>query len=146
MDSQHVSEIILNIVNALIIPILPVISAYLIALIKRKTAEIENRISNKELSKYIDIVENAIITAVTAVNQTYVDELTKNDDSLTPDQQKEAFKMAKSKVIGILGDASTGILRQIYGDFDTWVDNRIEYYVKQSKINPRALNPIRVRI
>jgi hypothetical protein len=99
-------ELINSIINIILIPILPLLTAYLVALIKRKTTEIESQMKNKELAKYLDIAENAVITAVTAVNQVYVDALKKSKGSLTFYEQRVAFEMAREKVQKILGDST----------------------------------------
>ncbi|MCX8130414.1 MAG: hypothetical protein N3I35_09975 [Clostridia bacterium] len=138
-DSSKLNELLVSIINIIIIPLLPVISAYLIALVKSKIAEIGERTNGKELSMYADIAENAVITAVTAVNQVYVDELKRKNGKLTAYEQKVAFEMAKEKVLNILGDTTLKVLGTLYKDFDAWLDSRIEYYVNQSKAKADVL-------
>ena len=92
-----------TILTGVLIPILPIITAYLIALLKKKVSEIEGRINNESVSKYMEIVESVIETCVAAVSQTYVDELKQNgkfDDAA----QSEAFEMCKQKILSILSD------------------------------------------
>jgi hypothetical protein len=125
-----------TIINIIIIPLLPAVAAFLIALIRKKTQEIEAQTKNKELAKYINIAENAVITAVTSVSQTYVDSLKKSNGKLSVYEQKVAFEMAREKTIGIIGDAALEALTELYKDFDAWLDNQIEYSVSQLKTHP----------
>jgi LPS O-antigen subunit length determinant protein (WzzB/FepE family) len=137
MENQELLNNFLNsIINIIIIPLLPAVAAFLIAFIRKKTKEIEAQIKNKELAKYINIAENAVITAVTAVNQTYVDNLKKSNGELSACEQKVAFEMARKKAIAIIGDAALDALTELYKDFDTWLDNQIEYSVSQLKAHP----------
>lgn len=138
-ESLNINELIVSIINIIIIPLLPVASAYIIAFIRKKTAELEANINNKEMSNYIHIAETAIITSVTSVNQIFVEDLKKKNGKLSAYEQRVAFEMAKDRVLNILGEATIKVIQQVYKDFDTWIDNRIEYYVNQSKVNPEVL-------
>lgn len=129
----QLQQLLNTILNVLVIPLLPIVTAFLIALIKRKTAELESNIHQAEISKYLNMAENAVITAVTAVNQVYVDTLKKKNGSLTADEQKAAFEMSREKVLKILGDSAVNALQSIYQDFNIWLESRIEYQVNRAK-------------
>ncbi len=144
LDTVQCNEIITTVINALIIPLLPIISAYLVAFIRRKTAEIEAGLKNEEMKKYVTIAENAIVTAVTAVNQVYVDSLKKANGSLTPYEQKVAFEMAREKTLNILGESSINALKELFKDLDSWLEGRIEYYVNISKTDPQQLTRMKL--
>jgi hypothetical protein len=113
------------IINTLLIPLLPTVSAFIIALIKSKMTEVKQ-------NKYLGVAEDAVCTAVTAVTQTYVDEM-KKAQSFDKDAMKSAFNLAKSKALAIMGTKAQDIIKYVYGDLDTWLENKIEYYVKTSK-------------
>jgi uncharacterized protein YsxB (DUF464 family) len=133
------------IMTAVIIPLLTVATGYLVAFIKKKIAELEVKINSQKANKYLDIAEDAVCTAVTAVSQTYVDAL-KNNSQFDQAAQQEAFNRAKDKAIAIMGTAAQQALKEMYTDFDAWLDNKIEYYVNVSKspiINTKLkLNPM----
>jgi len=120
------------IMTAVIIPLLTVATGYLVAFIKKKIAELEVKINSQKANKYLDIAEDAVCTAVTAVSQTYVDAL-KNNSQFDQAAQQEAFNRAKDKAITIMGTAAQQALKEMYTDFDAWLDNKIEYYVNVSK-------------
>lgn len=99
--------------------------AYLIALLRKKTAQLQQEVDNKTANKYIGIASEAVSQAVAFVAQTYVDAL-KDDNAFSKDRQLEAFTMAKEKVLQILGDTAIDALNEIYGDLDLWLTTKIE--------------------
>lgn len=133
------SELLNTVIRVLVIPIIPVVAAYLIALIKKETARIEHQIENKELAKYENTADNAVITAVTAVNQTYVDNIKQKNGSLSSYEQKVAFEMAREKALRIIGELGGEVLKKLHSDFDAWLENQIEYYVNKSKNDPSSI-------
>jgi hypothetical protein len=54
---------------------LGVITTYIIAYIKAKTAELKTINSNEILVKYLDMLSTTVIECVIATNQTYVNSL-----------------------------------------------------------------------
>jgi hypothetical protein len=121
-----------NVLITIAIAILPVLSAYIIALLKKKTAEAEQRIGNTDINQYVEIASDAISSAVAAVTQTYVDGL-KGTDGWTKEAQQEAFAQAKTKALIIMGEAAQGALNVLYGDADEWIETKIEQAVKWNK-------------
>lgn len=70
--------------------------------------------------------------AVTYTAQTFTDAL-KAEGKFTKEKQLEAFNKAKEKTLEILGDTAVKALGEIYGDFDTWVDTKIEQVCREIK-------------
>lgn len=130
MDNYR--KLIEVLIQALVVPILPLLSAYIIALLKKQIAKIEAETKSKELRDYIDIVENTIETSVKSVMQTYVEQL-KKDGAFTKEAQEEAFNIAKEKVIATLTDNGTRLLEEAYGDYEAWINDKIEQLVNESK-------------
>ena len=55
------------------------------------------------------------------------DNLNFRDETLTSkEKQLEAFQKARDKALEILGDTTVKALGEIYGDFDAWLDTKIE--------------------
>ena len=106
--------------------------AYLVALLRKKTAQLQQELDNKTAEKYIGMAFDAVAQAVTATAQTFVDAL-KDEDAFTKEKQLEAFNMAKETVLAILGEAAVAALREIYGDFDAWLDTAIEQKCREIK-------------
>ena len=106
--------------------------AYLVALLRKRTAQIEEELDNESISKYMDMACEAVAQAVTYTAQTFVDAL-KADGLFTKEKQVEAFNKAKCKALEILGDTVAESLANIYGDFDAWLDTRIEQVCREIK-------------
>ncbi|NSW90195.1 MAG: hypothetical protein HPY74_05870 [Firmicutes bacterium] len=126
------SEYANAIITVVVLPLLTVATGYLVALIRKKIAELEEKINSQKVDKYLNIAEDAVCTAVTAVSQTYV-EVLKNNSQFDKAAQQEAFNMAKNKALAIMGTAAQQALRAAYTDLDAWLDNKIEYYVNINK-------------
>lgn len=58
------NEYIGTIMTVVVIPILGVITPFVVSLIRKKTNEIEQKINNAQVSKYVNIAEDAVCTAV----------------------------------------------------------------------------------
>ena len=106
--------------------------AYLVALLRKRTAQLEKETDNKTAEKYINMACEAVAQAVTYTAQTFVDTL-KKDGAFTAEKQLEAFEKAKEKTLQILGDTAVAALGEIYGDFDTWLNTKIEQVCREIK-------------
>ena len=74
-----------------IIPLLGILTAYIVQYIKAKSNELQTATDNAMADKYIALLTDTITKCVIATNQTYVDRL-KNNDAFDKDAQKEAFQ------------------------------------------------------
>ena len=68
-----------KILEVCVIPLLGVLTAYLVKYIKIKSAEIQATVDNDTADKYIALLSDTITACVIATNQTYVEELKKNN-------------------------------------------------------------------
>lgn len=129
------SENAQQIINAAV-PILCLLitagGAYLVALLKQHTAQIEREINNETASKYMSMAVEAVAQAVAYTSQTFVDAL-KSSGGFTKEKQAEAFEKSKEKTLEILGDTTVEALREIYGDFDAWLETKIEQVCRETK-------------
>ena len=128
-------EILQQITDALV-PILCLLivygGRYLVALLKAKTAQIEQDKDNAVAAKYTAIAVDAVETAVASISQTYVDVL-KADDAFTKGAQTVAFEQAREMALNIMGETAVSVLTELYGDLDEWLGAQIEQTVKLSK-------------
>lgn len=106
--------------------------AYAVTLLRRETAKIQKQIDNETASKYMDMAVDAVEQAVAFTAQTFVDAL-KNSGGFTKEKQREAFQKSKDKALEILGDTTVAALGEIYGDFDAWIDTKIEQACRDLK-------------
>ncbi|MDP4093395.1 MAG: hypothetical protein Q8920_08545 [Bacillota bacterium] len=132
-------ETVNTILTTVVIPLAGVLTTYLVNLLRKKSKEITHNINNANVNKYVNIAEDAICTAVTAISQTYVDALKKKG---TFDQaaKDESFILAKQKALAIMGEGAQVALKELYTDFDTWLDSKIEYYVNIGKTVKPTVN------
>ena len=115
-----------------IIPLLGVLTLYIVQYIRTKTTELNNKNDNEMLSKYITMLSDTVIDCVIATNQTYVDSL-KTQGKFDAEAQKIAFEMTYNAVIKVLNDDAKNYLTNIYGDLSTYITNMIEAEVNRNK-------------
>ena len=124
-----------EILQVCIIPLLGVLTAYIVKFINIKSSEIQANVDNDMADKYIAMVTDTISACVIATNQTYVEAL-KKENAFTAEAQKEAFQLTYNAVMAILTDEAKEYLAEIYGDVTTYITNKIEAEVNISKIVP----------
>ena len=125
-------EIMTIILEVAIIPLLIALTGYLVAFIKSKTKEITDRTENDKADKYIYMLSNTITKCVTATNQTYVDNL-KKENAFTKEAQLKALEMTADAVLAILSDEAKAYLPTIVGDLNTYILTQIESEVNRLK-------------
>jgi hypothetical protein len=123
-------EVTIIIVTAVILPFLVSLSKYLSRLFIVKTEDLQKRIENDRINNYIDHAQDAVITAVDSITQTFVKSL-KESGTFTKDSAKEAFDKAKKQALYMISDDAKEALTAVKGDVDVWVTNKIESYIKQ---------------
>ena len=124
-----------QILEVCVIPLLGVLTAYLVKYIKIKSAEIQATVDNDTADKYIALLSDTITACVIATNQTYVEALKKNN-AFTAEAQKEAFKLTYDAVMAVLTEEAEKCLSEIYGDLAAYITTKIEAEVNLSKIVP----------
>lgn len=116
----------------LLIAILPILTAFIVRLLNLKSNEIKELTKNSKLDKYVDYAADIIKKSVIAVNQTFVEKL-KEQNAFTSEKQKEAFELAKKKILSMLNEDAKKVLASIYGDLNTFIDSQIEATVNSIK-------------
>lgn len=124
-----------EILQVCIIPLLGILTAYIVKFINVKSSEIQANVDNDMADKYIAMVTDTISACVIATNQTYVEAL-KKQNAFTAEAQKEAFQLTYNAVMAILTDDAKDYLTEIYGDVAAYITNKIEAEVNISKIVP----------
>ena len=117
------TNLLYQIVDVCIIPLLGILTAYIVKFIKTKSDTAD---------KYIAMVAETIASCVIATNQTYVEAL-KKKNAFTTEAQKEAFQMTYDAVMAILTDEAKYYLAQLYGDVSAYITTKIEAEVNISK-------------
>lgn len=117
-----------------IIPILGILTKWLVSFIQQKMDEAAQKTDNELADKYLGMLSNTISKCVIATNQTYVETL-KKEGKFDLAAQKEAFDMTKDAVLTILEGDALNYLNEIIGDLDTYIDKQIEANVNLYKNN-----------
>ena len=115
-----------------VIPLLGVLTTYLVEFLKTKGNQITESINNDLAAKYIRMLTEIICSCVEETNQTYVDAL-KKAGTFDEKAQKEAFEKSKEAVMKILNEDAKNYLANIYGDLDKLIESMIEAQVKRAK-------------
>ena len=126
-------QMLSEIVEVCLIPLLGVLVSYLVKFINVKSNELKARVDNDMAKKYISMLSETITNCVIATNQTYVDTL-KKQGKFDADAQKIAFKMTLNSVLAILNDDAKKYLTEVYGDLDAYITKQIEATVNHNKI------------
>lgn len=126
------TEILQQIFELCIIPLLGVLTGCLIKAIKNKTNELNTEAKNALTEKYTNMLSQTITDCVIATNQTYVDSL-KGQDAFNYDAQKEAFNRTYQAVMTILSEEVKEYLTAVYGDLNAYITTKIESEVNLNK-------------
>lgn len=136
MDYQQLLDLIVKFV---LVPIIPLLGIYLTVFIQEQIDKIKIQADGIKLQTeiiqidyYLDKAEKLIVASVSAVQQTFVDEL-KKEDSFTRERQSEAFNLAKQRILMLLKDEGIQAIEEVYGDYLNYIENRIENIIEENK-------------
>ena len=118
-------QLIQEIFELCIVPLLAVLTGYIVTWIKAKTAEIEQ-------NKYTDLISDTIIQCVIATNQTYVEAL-KKEGKFDAEAQEKAFEITKQAVLAVLTNQARDFIEMSYGDVEAWLNQQIEATINTYK-------------
>ena len=121
-----------DIFEVCVLPLLGVLTMYIVKFIQVKSAEITNKVDNDLADKYIQMAAVTIENCVIATNQTYVEAL-KNAGKFDAEAQKTAFNMTKNAVMTILSDEAKKYLENAVGDLNEYITQQIEAAVNVNK-------------
>lgn len=125
-------ELVTQIFEVCIIPLLGVLTAFFVKWVNAKTAEIADTRKNETEKKYINMLNSTISDCVIATTQTYVDTL-KKQGAFDAEAQKVAFTMTYEAVVKLLTDEATEYLNEAVGDLNLYITQKIESEVNLNK-------------
>ena len=125
-------EMLNEIFEVCIIPLLGVLTAYLVKFINAKSAELASSRQSELEKKYITMLNDTITDCVIATTQTYVDSL-KKQGVFDADAQKMAFTMTYTSVMNLLTEEATEYLNEAVGDLNLYITQKIEAEVNLNK-------------
>lgn len=125
-------DLLNDIFRLCVVPLLAVLTTYLVNYIKAKSDELVKDSDNELERKYMAMLADTITDCVLATNQTYVEAL-KNQNAFTKEAQEEAFKQTFDAVMAVLNDDAKAYLTNVYGDLTVYLTKKIEAEVNKSK-------------
>lgn len=121
-----------QIVQVCLIPLLGILTKFLIDYLTVKRDEIKVNMSDKVAQKYTDMVYETVVSCVIATNQTYVEALKKNG-TFTKESQQEAFNRTINAVLAVLSEDAKEYITEATGDLRTYLTQLIEAEVNKQK-------------
>lgn len=126
------TEILQQIFELCIVPLLGILTGCLIKAIKNRADELSAESEDILTKKYINMLSQTITDCVIATNQTYVDSL-KKQNIFDYEAQKEAFNRTYQSVMAILSEEAKKYLTEAYGDLRAYITAKIEKEVNLNK-------------
>lgn len=112
--------------------ILPMLTVYIVTLLKVKIKDASASLNDEYLAKYIESATDIIGSVVIEVNQTFVDSL-KKSGNFTQESAIEAKNLAVEKCKTLISEESQKAIEIMYNDFETYLNTKIEELVKENK-------------
>ena len=125
-------ELITQIFEVCIIPLLGVLTTFLVKYINAKMKTLADTTNDEKQKKYIEMLNNTITDCVIATTQTYVDTL-KKQGKFDKEAQEQAFLMTFNAVSGLLTEESKKYLNEAIEDLDLYIKQKIESEVNINK-------------
>lgn len=125
-------EIVIQIIQICVIPLLGILTKYLVDYLTAKRNEINSKTDNETAQKYTNMIYQTVVDCVIATNQTYVDSL-KKSGSFDEAAQKEAFNRTMNAIMTILSDDAKEYITEATGDLNTYLTQLIEAEVNKRK-------------
>lgn len=125
-------ELLIQIFQVCIIPLLGILTKYLIDFLNAKRQEINQTVDNETAIKYNNMIFNTVTDCVIATNQTYVEAL-KAQGAFDAEAQKVAFQKTLDAILAILTDDAKEYIQQAFGDITVYLTTLIESSVNKNK-------------
>ena len=125
-------EIVIQIIQVCVIPLLGILTKYLVDYLTAKRNEINSKTDNETAQKYTNMIYQTVVDCVIATNQTYVYSL-KKSGSFDEAAQKEAFNRTMNAIMTILSDDAKEYITEATGDLNTYLTQLIEAEVNKRK-------------
>ena len=126
------TELITTIFQVCIIPLLGVLTTFLVKWLQIRSSELQIKMDNEVANKYMDMLTNTITECVLATNQTYVEAL-KQQNKFDLEAQKIAFDKTSEAVMAILTEDAKEYLESAVGDLELFIRQKIEAEVNLNK-------------
>lgn len=126
------NEMIAQIFEVCIIPLLSVLTVYFVKWVNAKANEANAKSDNELHVKYVGMLNETITDCVIATTQTYVEAL-KKEGKFDKEAQRTAFSMTYEAVVELLTDEAAEYLHTVIGDLQLYITQKIEAEVQVNK-------------
>ncbi|WP_440971767.1 phage holin, LLH family [Megamonas funiformis] len=125
-------DVLMVFLKLVIMVVVPVATSVLTFLLKTYLEELINKNVQNETADALKKGLNIILDSVNYVQQTYVDNL-KKEDKFTAEAQSKALQSAKQRAIELMNTDVQSAIEASYGNLDTYVTTVIESLIKKNK-------------
>lgn len=132
------NEFLSALLQAVIIAAVPVCAGAIVKGVKALANNLSTKTDSELAKKYLADAADAITTAVSLVNQTYVDGL-KKSGTFTKENQEEALSRAIKEAVNLMRHETLAFLKEAYGDMNDYLVSKIEAEVRLQKQSDPAM-------
>lgn len=125
-------DVLMVFLKLVIMVVVPIATSVLTFLLKTYLEELINKNVQNETADALKKGLNIILDSVNYVQQTYVDNL-KKEDKFTAEAQSKALQSAKQRAIELMNTDVQSAIEASYGNLDTYVTTVIESLIKKNK-------------
>lgn len=126
------TEILAVIFEVVVLPLIGILSKYLIQWLNAKAEEVKMKTSNELCQKYVDYINDTIDNCVLATTQTYVESL-KAEGKFDKEAQETAFNNTLNAILATLGKEAIKYINEVSGDVVAYLTPKIEATVRLQK-------------
>jgi biopolymer transport protein ExbB/TolQ len=125
-------EILDTLLQAVIVAVVPVLTTYIVKFIQARSAAWETQLANETAKRHLEEITNAVSTAVSAVSQTYVENIRKSGE-FNEEAQKQALSLARDTALNVMTEDAKSFIQNSFGDMEALIRANIEETVKRHK-------------
>lgn len=125
-------EIIVQIGTSVVCLFIATVCFYAAKWFHTKCEQIKSTTESEALKRFIEKIDYIVQIAVEATNQTFVDDL-KKDDKFSDEEKKQAFEHTFESIENMLTDDDKEKIIQSFGDLGTFLRSSVENYIRNSK-------------
>ena len=124
-------ELFWQILPAVLVAVIPILSGFLCRLMKRLADEVVQNMEDERVKVLVGEIDAAVQSAVNYVNQTFVDELKKAGTfGEDPQYAEEAFRTAYETAIETISSDAMDWISETFGDVRKYLEVKIEESVQ----------------
>ena len=125
-------DLLLTLLKVILMAAVPVITSALTYILKRYVDAWIDKNTQEDTAKKLKAGVDIIVDSVNAVQQTYVDQL-KKEDKFTKENQIAALAKAKNQAIQLMNTDIQNAIVNNYGNLNAFVETEIESIIRKNK-------------